>query len=162
VLEIGCGPGWNLTALKSLFPTATLTGVEPNAVARQKAVAAGLTVVDGALPSPLPAGTFDLVLCCNVLGHLIPAQLDAGLTAVRGKVATNRWLLVIEYNTERADRADEACEWPTAGVVDVLWRRDFGAHFGRLYPSRTVLATGMVYKAADAMPDASTFWMMRF
>ncbi|MFG1633501.1 class I SAM-dependent methyltransferase [Pseudonocardia alni] len=87
VLEIGCGTGNVVLRAKEAVPTATVCGIDPDpaavAVARRKAVAAGLDVdlqVGVAEDLPLDDGSVDRVLSSLMLHHI---AVDARVAALR-------------------------------------------------------------------------------
>jgi SAM-dependent methyltransferase len=95
VLEVGCGNGSNLIAMKRLFPQAELWGTEPNnnarKVAKSRCPSAVITAGDvlGLLPEA------DLVMCIGVLIHVRPEVLD--LAADNLWKCTRRALLITGY-----------------------------------------------------------------
>lgn len=71
VVEVGCGTGGTLVALKEGFPDAQLEGVEPVAEAARLARARGCGVVCGTFESlPLASCSVDMLLALDVLEHL--------------------------------------------------------------------------------------------
>ncbi|TDP71395.1 class I SAM-dependent DNA methyltransferase [Roseateles toxinivorans] len=80
VLEIGCGRGWTLEALRAQFPDLTLAGVEPSldnsTIAREQ----GFEVLTGTLQQVLPQidRRFDVLFSNHVLQHTVdPVQFLA-------------------------------------------------------------------------------------
>jgi SAM-dependent methyltransferase len=72
ILDIGCGPGQLLAKCRDLGHA--VEGVEPDPVARDLAMAQGLVVHAGtgeALPEPVQAQTFDIVVVSHVLHHCV-------------------------------------------------------------------------------------------
>lgn len=70
VLDIGCGRGWTISALKAKLPEASYVGLEPTLDAVALAQTNGLDVRQGRLGGPeLQGEKFDLIYSNNVLQH---------------------------------------------------------------------------------------------
>ena len=97
VLEVGCGAGPNLHALRELAIAAH--GVEPGARARALAQEAGFDVTEGSLPRvPLDDSRADLVLSAGVLIHVRP-DMRAACIAELVRLA-RRYVLLFEYELD--------------------------------------------------------------
>lgn len=90
VLEIGCGTGSLLVAIKQLHPEADVTGLDPDAKAlaraRRKAERAGVSIrLDQAFADnmPYPDATFDRVLSSFMFHHLQQADRERALREAR-------------------------------------------------------------------------------
>ena len=109
VLDVGCGRGFVVLALKKAFPAADCLGVDPDqasiAEARASAAAAGVAARYEATTSDALVDTqsFDLITLCDVL-HDLPAPLDV-LRGLRARLAPGGVLLVIEPRV--SDRLEE-------------------------------------------------------
>lgn len=72
ILEVGCGDGSTLSAVRAVWPAAETVGLEPSYSAAHLARAAGHIVVQGmatpAIPLEIP-GTFDLIFSIQVIEH---------------------------------------------------------------------------------------------
>ena len=102
VLEVGCGEGATLAAVKARWPTAHTTGLERVAAAARGGRAAGhaddwveADVLDAAAANFEP-GRFDLVILSHVLEHF--AEPAAVLARVRPWLAKDARLLVAMPN----------------------------------------------------------------
>lgn len=72
-LDVGCGEGFLLARIREAHPASDLVGVElDEPTARQAAshCPSARIVVADAENLPLRPGTFDLIVCCEVLEHL--------------------------------------------------------------------------------------------
>lgn len=97
VLEIGCGTGDLLSALRERG--AQVHGIEPNAAAAQVAAAQGLAVQVGTLDNtPVAAESFDVILMRYALEHVhSPRQaLDAIHAALRPSGRCELWIPNVE------------------------------------------------------------------
>lgn len=75
LLDVGCGAGDFLAAMRRLFPVWQIQGVEPNEQAAAQAIARGLAVRHGSLEDVPPDVTgLDVVTLWNVLEHLPDAS----------------------------------------------------------------------------------------
>lgn len=75
ILDVGCGQGWAMEAMKTCYPDATIEGLEPSeynaAVARGK----GFVVYEArASLAALPEAKYDLVYSNNVIQHVTNAR----------------------------------------------------------------------------------------
>jgi len=71
ILEVGCGQGWTLNAIKGIYPEARLEGVEPSETNSENARKLGLDVNSCKLDSFIPIDNrkYDLVFSNHVLQH---------------------------------------------------------------------------------------------
>jgi SAM-dependent methyltransferase len=78
VLEIGCGNGYLLSRLQSLFGSAI--GIEPGPQGQQGAARYGVKIFQGFFPVPELAGQYSAIVLMSVLEHVQdPANFVAGL-----------------------------------------------------------------------------------
>ncbi len=151
VLEVGCNRGHNLVALESLDRDLRVFGAEPNDRARKIARKQGLLVHNRSvynLPMEWQGRQFDLVMTSGVLIHIPPDRLDEALTGLYA--ASGKYLLAIEY-----DGADEMISY--RGLEDMLWKRNIGAHYTRLFPDLQLVDVGV----APAGFEEATFWLLK-
>jgi pseudaminic acid biosynthesis-associated methylase len=150
VFEVGCNRGHNLESLKSLG--LTVYGCEPTEYARSQAIAQGLYVCACGICDLSANHTedFDLVLTSGVLIHVPAELLDEALTNIYA--AAERHILAIEYYADE----DTAVEY--RGHMDMLWKRDYGFHYLRLFPSLTCVSMGDLTEA-DGFAGAR-YWLL--
>lgn len=108
-LEIGCGSGQNLERLAGLG--LDVAGVEPDAAACAAARGRGLAVWQGvaeALPDPVAARRFDLVVLTHVLEHCLDPA--AALAQAAGRLAPGgRMVVEVPNNACAGAKAAGAC-----------------------------------------------------
>ena len=79
VLDVGCGTGANLAALRDTLHDADIVGLDPSERAREVCARRGLPTIAGAATElPFADATFDLVTAFDVLEHVAD---DAGAVA---------------------------------------------------------------------------------
>ena len=114
VLEFGCGPGWNLSAIRRQYPDVPLIGVEINPQARDIAESCDL-VVEKAL---FYTENVELVFTAGCLIHIPP---DHVFDTMRDLVNTSyKYILSIEYEADK----EEEIEY--RGQAGLLWKRPYG------------------------------------
>lgn len=148
VLEVGSNTGANLRALERINPSWRLTGIEPNAHARQQAMV--LTLNGSVTSIPFKDGNFDLVFTCGVLIHVPPEELEAALHELYR--VSRRYLLAIEYH------ADEATGILYRGQLDMLWKRNYLQEYLTRFPDLVLCHAGF-WTAKDGF-DRCTWHLM--
>ena len=127
VLEVGCGPGWNLQAIQAIAPNTELYGVEINAGAAEEARQSGFEVQNtnalGILGLHEP-GSIDLVFTAGMLIHVAPADLESVMRAI--VAVSGRYVLAIEYAAEQEEEVEYR------GQKGALWKRPFGDLYQKL------------------------------
>jgi pseudaminic acid biosynthesis-associated methylase len=120
--EVGCNAGWNLLALRTIYPGMFLRGIDVNERAVKHATACGLVVENAAFLDRTKyenfMGNFDLVFTSGVLIHVPPEDLKPTMEGIIE--LSNRYVLAVEY----AD--DEEKEIEYRGHKGRLWRRPIG------------------------------------
>ncbi len=153
VCEVGCNRGHNLLALTELLGGGCgIVGVEPNPyalrAARLSSPRVGLVSGD-AFGLPFKDGHFDLVFTSGVLIHIPPSCLAPALTEICR--VSRRYILAIEYF------ADMDTAIPYRGHDDLLWKRDFLAHYQRQFPALHLRQRGF-WGREDGFDD--THWWL--
>lgn len=151
ILEVGCGSGWNMRAIRQVDPMLASWGCEINQTALQEAADAGLSVVDASvyelhkLVGGLPG--FDLVCTVGCLIHIHGDDLPRAMDEIIA--ASKRYVLAVEY-------ADETeVEVAYRGHAERLWRRPFG----RLYEAKGLKLVAEFDAPADAF-DRCRVWIL--
>ncbi len=142
IFEVGCGPGWNLTACMAVacarnMPLQTY-GTEINQLARRQARLAGHRIQLERVEHPQnPLSAYDLAMSVGCLIHVPPAELEATMRGIVNISA--QYVLSVEYESVK----EEMIEY--RGNQDRLWRRPYGEIYqgmglkpidnGRLLPS---------------------------
>jgi trans-aconitate methyltransferase len=130
VLEFGCGPGWNLSAIKRAYPDVEVKGHEINAKATEQAIAAGLDVREWEHTIPIS----DLAFTVGCLIHIPPDKIQE---TMKGLIDSSyKYVLSIEYESE----VEEEIEY--RGQQGLLWKRPYGKMYEDL--GLTELVSGEV------------------
>ena len=122
VFEFGCNAGWNLSAIKRIYPDVAILGYDINKAAIQHANAAGLNTesdpqwlsFDGCKPFIDEA---ELVFTAGVLIHIPPEDLKQTMQDLIDKSLD--YVLAIEYY------AEEETEIEYQGEKGLLWKRPY-------------------------------------
>lgn len=148
VLEVGCGPGWNLLAIHQVHPGCDLHGVDvhPGAVeeARQQGIQAHVSNALGIM-SLYQRSSIDLVFTAGMLIHVAPEDLDAAMSAIIETSA--KYVLAIEYEAEKEEEVEYR------GHAGKLWRRPFG----KLYEAKGLR---LLSEGVAGGFDQCTYWLL--
>jgi pseudaminic acid biosynthesis-associated methylase len=139
VLEIGCGQGANLRPISTLIEPRDTWGIDVNesALAIARGNAPGINVVASvARKLPFRGGLVDLTFTVGVLIH----QPDETLGQVMAEIVrcSRTFVLWAEYHAAVTE------EVPYHGVAGSLYRRDYGAIYGELFPELEVRDEGFL------------------
>lgn len=152
VLEVGSNVGGNLRWIAHEVPEATLVGLDVNVGALRRlrsAVPRAHPVLSSAHRLPFRDRRFDLVFTAGVLIHLPPEWLPRVMAEIVR--CSGRYVLCAEYD------APEPTEVPYRDQRGALFKRDFGALYGGLFPELTLRASGLLGR--DAGWDDVTYWL---
>jgi pseudaminic acid biosynthesis-associated methylase len=139
VLEVGCGQGGNLRPISAVVEPRDVWGVDINetalAIARQNAPGIN-AVASVARQLPFRDGLVDLAFTVGVLIH----QPDTTLPLVIAEIVrcSRAFVLWAEYHAPATE------EVPYHGVSGSLFRRDYGAIYGALFPDLVVRDEGFL------------------
>lgn len=146
VYEIGCGPGWNLSAIKRDYSNVNVSGEDVNDNALDQAFAAGLDVY------PADYGhhcTAELVFTAGVLIHIPPEELPTMMQRIID-ISTD-YVLAVEYNSISGEEEPVTYQ----GQEGLLWRRNYGALYQNM--GLELVALG---DAGEGF-DNCTYWLLR-
>lgn len=151
VLELGCGTGANLMALRDLLPGVQLRAVEINPSAAAIARASGFEVLEQSLLEHQCTG-YDLAFTKGVLIHIPPEHLSQAYD--RLYQGSWRYILVAEYYNPTP------MEIIYRGRRGMLWKRDFAGELLARYPEDLRLVDyGFVYHG-DKDPQDDLTWFL--
>ncbi len=150
VLEVGCGPGWNLRALRAadvVGPFVHGIDINPTAVEEAKAHHLDVKLAQASEIGAHFEKRFDLVLTAGLLIHIAPSDLDSVMKSIIAASRTH--VLAIEYAADQEEQIEYR------GQQGLLWKRPYGALYEAL--GLHVLDTG----DAGAGFDRCTYWLMQ-
>jgi len=154
LIEFGANVGMNLRAMKLLFPTIDMHGIEINqAAATELATFLGADrVFQGSIFDYQPERTFDVALIKGVLIHINPAMLPAVYEKLYA--ASHRYILIGEYYNP------SPVTIPYRGHEDRLFKRDFAGEMLETYSDLTLVDYGFCYKRDTAFPQDDITWFL--
>jgi len=107
ILDVGCGQGWAMEAMKNMYTPAIIEGVEPSRYNSKVAIENGFKVFEGVLGEvALPAKSYDLVYSNNVIQHVTNAR--EFVISLKGAVSNNGVIIV-------------TCPDGTVPNIEILW-----------------------------------------
>lgn len=152
VVELGCGAGLNLAALRQLLPQAHLTGVEINDSARALAAKAGDEVIAGSLLDFKSAKPADFAFTKGVLIHIAPENLERAFSALYG--ASRRYVMVAEYYNPKPMEIDYR------GHSARMWKRDFAGELMDRYPDLRLVDYGFAWRRDPNFRQDDVTWFL--
>lgn len=149
ILEVGCGPGANLVALRRLLGDGVqLHACDPNESARKIAqdLCAAAFIYDGHASAINAADeVFDLVMTAGVLIHIQPDRLSLAMDEIIR--VSNKYVLCIEYFAPE-------CE-PIKYYGDFrIWRNNYG----KLYVNKGLKMIGYGFFWAEDSGYDNVVW----
>ncbi len=153
-IELGCGSGANLAALRALSPSMNLSGVEINShaylLAMQRGVAQELW--HGSFLEHAPGHRYDLAFTKGVLIHIAPEKLAQAYQ--RLYEASSRYVLIAEYWSR------DPVAIPYRGRTDLLWKRDFAAEIMNAYRDLQLIDCGFASRLDPHAPQDDLTWFL--
>jgi spore coat polysaccharide biosynthesis protein SpsF len=153
-LEFGANIGMNLRALKLLYPSMELSGIEINAdAARELGGWLGAdNVHQGSIFEYPVAKQVDLSLIKGVLIHINPDELQRVYEKLHA--ASRRFVLVCEYYNP------SPVAIPYRGHSDRLFKRDFAGEMLEKFPDLRLRDYGFAYRRDPAFPQDDITWFL--
>jgi 2-polyprenyl-3-methyl-5-hydroxy-6-metoxy-1,4-benzoquinol methylase len=74
IMDVGCGQGWAMEAIKEKFPSAEIHGIEPSYFNSERAKEKGLFIIEGKIENLAIKEKYDLVYSNNVIQHVNDAR----------------------------------------------------------------------------------------
>lgn len=154
VIELGANIGLNLRAIRNLFPSVELRGVEINSQAAivLKDLIGAANVHEGSILDFKVDKEADLALVKGVLIHINPEVLDVVYQKLYQ--ATSKYILLCEYYNPTPVAVDYR------GHQDRLFKRDFAGEMLDKYPSLKLLDYGFVYRHDPTFPLDDITWFL--
>lgn len=153
VVEVGCNRGHNLRAIAELGTiSGDIVGIEPNDKARRiaRTQSSDVTALRGTAYSiPLVDGFADLSFTSGVLIHIALGDLPGALAEIVR--VSRRYVLAAEYY------APEETVIEYRGHGNLLWKRDFKAHYLTQFPGLRVVREG--YWGPEDGFDRVNWWL---
>ncbi len=154
LIEFGPNVGMNLKAIKALFPSINLYGVEINKEAANalKKVIGNENVFEGSIFDYNPKTQYDVSLIKGVLIHINPEMLQ--LVYEKLYNSSNKYILICEYYNPSPVTINYR------GHDNRLFKRDFAGEMLEKYNDLELVNYGFVYKRDKAFPQDDITWFL--
>jgi len=143
VLEVGCAHGENLSHIAHLLNQATVIGFDINesALRAVRTATPANAILGSARQLPFRDRSCDLVFTVGLLIH----QPDSTLPLVMSEIVrcSSRWVVCGEYHS------DTPTDIEYRGHRSILFKRDYGALYQRLFPDLRIVETRELTKESD-------------
>ncbi|MDB2328074.1 hypothetical protein N9V25_03350 [Flavobacteriaceae bacterium] len=154
LIEFGANVGFNLKAIKQLFPNIELTAVEINKSASVtlsdflgKENVFNISILDYNTPKK-----FDIALIKLVLIHINPEMLPTVYEKLYQ--SSNKYILIAEYYNPYPVTVNYR------GHNDRLFKRDFSGELLEMYDDLELIDYGFVYKRDNVFPLDDVTWFL--
>lgn len=148
-IELGCGYGYALLALKKLFPQLELNGVEINQDAITHAKESGINVLSRSIYDFVPTQQYDFVLAKGILIYVEEKNIE-NIYKLLYNLAKKYICICEYYNPETVIISHR-------GVP--IYKRDYGK-LGDLYPDLELINYGFVHKRDQYPQDDATWFLL--
>ena len=150
-LELGANVGYNLDAIKKIYPNSKTFGIEINEkaykIGKKKHIYFNSSIFDFKVKKK-----FDLVFCCGVLIHQNPNYLKTFYKKLYS--LSNRYIYISEYFN------------PTPVMIEYhgnenkLFKRDFAKELWEMYPNLSILDYGFNWKEDPLKECDNSNWFL--
>jgi len=153
-IEFGANIGMNLKALKLLYPTIALRGIEINNQASQELgkVIGTNNVINSSIFDFQVKQKAEISLIKGVLIHINPDMLD--LVYQKLYDSSSSFILIAEYYNP------SPVVIPYRGHSDRLFKRDFAGEFLDKFPDTVLVDYGFAYRKDPAFPQDDISWFL--
>lgn len=154
LIEFGANVGMNLKAIKLLFPSIHLFGIEINVqAAKELSECIGKeNVYNGSILEYEATKKFDVSLIKGVLIHMNPEMLPTVYEKLYQ--SSKKYILVCEYYNPSPVTVNYR------GHADRLFKRDFAGEMLEKYSDLRLLDYGFCYKRDKAFPQDDVTWFL--
>jgi pseudaminic acid biosynthesis-associated methylase len=154
LIEFGANMGMNLRAIKLLFPSAYLFGIEinENAASELTEFIGEKNVFNGSVFDFEVIQKFDVALIKGVLIHINPEMLPVVYEKLYN--ASNKYILICEYYNP------SPVTITYRGHNDRLFKRDFAGDMLEKYSDLKLVDYGFCYKRDNTFPQDDVTWFL--
>lgn len=150
-IELGANIGMNIFPIKTLLPTAEITGVEINKEACVELEKTGCNVINKSILELEAKQTYELVLLKGVLIHQNPDFLLETYKKIYS--LSSKWIIIAEYFNPTP------IEMSYRGHKDRLFKRDFAGELLNQFKNLELVANGFSYHG-DVFPQDDINWFL--
>ena len=150
-IELGANIGMNVFPIKTLLPTAEITGVEINKEACEELEKTGCNVINKSILELEAKQTYELVLLKGVLIHQNPDFLLETYNKIYS--LSSKWIIIAEYFNPTP------IEMSYRGHKDRLFKRDFAGELLNQFKNLELVANGFSYHG-DVFPQDDINWFL--
>lgn len=153
-LEFGANIGMNLRALKLLYPSIQLQGIEINKQAAEELsnILGAENIFNGSIFDANTLQKAELSLIKGVLIHINPEMLQTVYQKLYE--ASSKYILIAEYYNP------SPVVIPYRGHSDRLFKRDFAGEFLDKFPDTELVDYGFAYRKDPAFPQDDVTWFL--
>jgi spore coat polysaccharide biosynthesis protein SpsF len=154
LIEFGANIGMNLKAIKLLFPSIDLAGIEINnqACEELKSVVKEDNIFKGSIFDYNCEESYDVSLIKGVLIHINPEMLPVVYQKLYE--SSNKYILICEYYNSSPTIINYR------GHDDRLFKRDFAGEMLDAYSDLSLVDYGFSYKRDKAFPQDDITWFL--
>ena len=150
-IELGANIGMNIFPIKTLLPTAEITGVEINKEACVELEKTGCNVINKSILELEAKQTYELVLLKGVLIHQNPDFLLETYNKIYS--LSSKWIIIVEYFKPTP------IEMSYRGHKDRLFKRDFAGELLNQFKNLELVANNLWYHG-DVFPQDDINWFL--